>query len=104
MSNGVIPIFGFEMRNIIPRKAFLSGRFANKCLQSVCYDLRNRKFILGFSHKDNDQLSTLVRLNRAEFCDDAVEAVKENLYLCHCNDMTYNPENHRIYVARGFCL
>ena len=101
MSNGVIPIFGFEMRNIIPRKMFLSGRFANKCLQSVCYDLRNRKFILGFSHKDNDQLSTLVRLNRAEFCDDAVEAVKENLYLCHCNDMEYNPENHRIYVARG---
>jgi len=97
----MIKIFGFEMRNIIPRKEFYGGRFKNRSLQSVCYDLKSRKFILGFSHKDNDQLSTLVRLNRAEFCDDAVEAMSENLPLCHCNDMEYNPENNRIYVARG---
>lgn len=97
----MINIFGFEMRNIIPRKEFLSGRFADKCLQSVCCDLRNRKFILGFSHKDNGSLSTLVRLNRAEFSADAVEEVRENIPLGHCNDMEYNPENNRIYVARG---
>lgn len=96
-----MPIFGFEMRSIIPRKMLCGERFKQKSLQSVCYDLKNRKFILGFSHKADDNLSTLVRLNRAEFCDDAVEAIRENIPLKHCNDMEYNPDDHRIYVARG---
>jgi len=89
------------MRNILPRKNFYGGRFINKCLQSVCYDTENEKFILGFSHKNSSELSTIVKLNRPEFCDDAVEMVKENIPLSHCNDLEYNPIEHRIYVARG---
>lgn len=92
-------MFGFEIRNITSRKAFYNGKFANKVLQSVCYDSQNKCFIVGFSHKDNGNLSTLVKLSRPEFTNDAVIAVKENLPLAHCNDMVYY--NGYVYVARG---
>jgi hypothetical protein len=46
-------------------------------------------------------MSTLVKLKRFEFSDDAVEMIQDALPLCHCNDMEYNPEDQRIYVVCG---
>ena len=94
-------MLGFNLVNILPRNKFYRGKFADKSLQSVCYDILNKKFIVGFSHKNNNQFSTLVKFSKVEFSDDSVEMVKENISLGHCNDMEFNPSDHRIYVVRG---
>ena len=94
-------MFGFELLNIFPKNKFYSGKFADKSIQSICYDKKNGKFIIGFSNKNNPNMSTLVKMNRPDFCDDAVDYIRENVPLAHCNDMEYCSETHKIYVARG---
>ena len=65
----------------------------------MCYDARNKKYIVGFAMPDN--VSAMVKMNDLSFADSAVEMFVTKLPLDHCNDMVYSPEDHKIYVVGG---
>ena len=94
-------IYGFDVLSIIPRKFFYNGEFTNKPLQSVCFDEKNKKFIVGFSQRDNSNYGTLVRMSNFDFCVGKVEKIQSNLTIGHCNDMAYSKQLHKIFIARG---
>ena len=100
MQFDVIP-FGFSVLNKTPRKNFLGGSFEFKPIQSVCYDSRNRKYIVGFSDAYDPEVSTLVRMTDLVFDDDHVDLVNWNVRLYHCNDLVYDPGRHLILAATG---
>ena len=94
----IIP-FDFYTISSVGRGRFLGGSFVHNSCQSMCYDARNKKYIVGFAMPDN--VSALVKMNDLSFADSAVEMFITKLPLDHCNDLVYSPEDHRIYCAGG---
>lgn len=94
----IIP-FDFYTISAVGRGRFLGGSFVHNSCQSMCYDARNKKYIVGFAMPDN--VSALVRMKDLSFADSAVEMFVTKLPLDHCNDLVYSPEDHRIYCAGG---
>ena len=82
------------------KSRILGGEFREKCVQSMCYNRNTKEYLVGFSHNDDPDLSTIVRLDAPELTDGHVKAVHRDLQLGHINDMQYAP-NKRVYVARG---
>lgn len=101
MMNEEIVAFEPEILRKGLKDNFCGGRFIGKPVQGMCYDSRNRKYVAGFSHNNNPQLATLVKLKRIDFADSSVEIIKEGLMLAHCNDLEYDPDVHKIYAALG---
>ena len=94
-------VIGFDFYTIssVGRGRFLGGSFVHNSCQSMCYDARNKKYIVGFAMPDN--VSALVKMNDLSFADSAVEMFVTKLPLDHCNDMVYSQEDHKIYVVGG---
>jgi hypothetical protein len=93
-------LFGFDVGPVTPRKLFQCGSFANKPIQSICFDERNKRFVIGFSHRDNGN-GTLICMATPDLCNGTVEKTASNLAIGHANDMAYHAGRHRIYIARG---
>ena len=98
MSQEVIP-FDFYTISAVGRGRFLGGSFVHNSCQSMCYDSRNKKYIVGFAMPGN--VSAMVRMKDLSFADSAVEATATELPLEHCNDMAYDPNEHKVYVVGG---
>ena len=94
----IIP-FDFHTISSVGRGRFLGGSFVHNSCQSMCYDARNKKYIVGFAMPDN--VSALVKMKDLSFSDSAVEMFVTKLPLDHCNDLVYSPEDHRIFCAGG---
>ena len=94
----IIP-FDFHTISAVGRGRFLGGSFVHNSCQSMCYDARNKKYIVGFAMPGN--VSALVRMKDLSFEEDAVDLVVTELPLDHCNDMVYDPDEHKIYVVGG---
>ena len=101
MSFEIVPFQLDWLQNDVWKSSFCKGRFKDKPIQSVCWDDRNKRFIVGFSHNNDANKSTLVRMRDLSFRDEVVEAIQEDVEFGHCNDMAYDPEEHKIYVACG---
>ena len=94
----IIP-FDFYTISAVGRGRFLGGSFVHNSCQSMCYDARNKKYIVGFAMPGN--VSALVKMHDLSFADSAVEMFVTKLHMDHCNDLVYSPEDHRIYCAGG---
>ena len=92
---------GIEIRAIVPRNKIQNGSFKNKPIQACCYDNRNKRFVIGFSHTGDPEHATLMASKDLSFQDESIELIRENLDLKHCNDMAYDAVGHRILIARG---
>ena len=97
----MITAFDFDVRSVILKRSFDGGRFQNKTIQSVCYDRKRDRYLIGFSHNDNADRATVIRTKDLSFTDKSVEKIAEDLPLAHCNDMAYDPERDRVIVAMG---
>ena len=98
MGQEIIP-FDFYTVSAVKRGQFMGGTFVHNSCQSMCFDSKNQKYIVGFAEPGN--VSALVRMKDLSFAESAIEAVERGLPLDHCNDMVYSPEDHKIYVVGG---
>ena len=94
-------VFDLQVDGIRKKSQLMGGRFRDRPVQSVCYDSRNRRYIVGFSDNNNPETATLLRMKDLSFTDGSIQAIKEGLPLKHVNDLEYDPDRHRIFAARG---
>lgn len=88
--------FDFDVISRVKKSAFQGGYFRNKTIQSVCTD--GDAYYIGFSWNDDPEWSTIIKTRGLAF-DEMGVGGWNNLPLGHCNDMEYNPEDDKIYVA-----
>lgn len=81
------------------RGGFIDDTFLHNSCQSMCYDSRNKRYIVGFAEPGN--VSALIRMKDLSFRKDAIDLVVRGLSLDHCNDIAYSPEDHKIYCVGG---
>lgn len=95
-------IIPFDFREIskVKRGEFLGGSFIHNSCQSMCYDSRNRKYIIGFA-EPGGSTAVLIRTKDLSFEDNSVDLIVKGLPLNHCNDLAYCPDDHKIYAVGG---
>jgi hypothetical protein len=74
------------------------GLFEDKLIQSVCHDGKN--YYVGFSWMNNQRMSSIAVMKDLNFRTASVIRGAD-LMLNHCNDMEFNPDDGKIYVATG---
>ena len=98
MSTTITP-FACQRISTVQRGSFLDGTFVHNSCQSMCYDSRNKKYIVGFAMPGN--VSALIRMQDLSFKKSAIELIATELPLEHCNDLAYDPDEHKIYAVGG---
>ena len=93
----VIP-FDFEILGKKNRKTYYNNFFQDKYIQSVCFDKRNMRYLVGFSYIGSSELSEIIWTPDLTF--DHIERTF-TIPAGHCNDMVYCNDQHRVYIARG---
>ena len=91
--------FDFAITSCVWRGRFMGGTFVHNSVQSMCYDSRKRRYIVGFAEPGN--VAALVAMKDLSFAEDAVVQVARGLPLDHCNDLVYVAEDHKIYAVGG---
>ena len=97
-------VISFDIDKISGKRlkdTFCDGFFIGKPVQSVCFVPFLDRYYIGFSHNADVGKGTIIQARDLSFWDDMVEEIRTNLPVGHCNDMEYNPEDRRIYIARG---
>ena len=94
----IIP-FDYTVLSCYPRGKFNHGTFVHNSVQSMCFDRRNRRYVVGFAMPNN--VSALVRMKDLSFEYDAIEKSVTGLPLAHCNDLVYCAGEHKIYAVGG---
>lgn len=95
----IIPIDILELSEV-QRGRFNHASFVHNSCQSMCYDIRNRRYIVGFYESDK-KMSALVKMRDLSFADSAIDMTVIDLPLDHCNDLAYCAQEHKIYAVGG---
>ena len=74
------------------------GLFSDKLIQSVCHD--GKVYYVGFSWMNNEKMSSIAVMKDLKFRTASVIRGAD-LMLSHCNDMEFNPDDGKIWVATG---
>ena len=90
--------FDMDVISQAGRKTFCGGQFKDKLIQSICHD--GTRYYVGFSWMHDDRMSTIAVMKDLKFTTKSVIRGGD-LLLSHCNDMEYNPEDGKIWVATG---